>query len=290
MLERSLVSVSAAPVGVLPIPASVVRDEFGFASSSDPKIARLLRVASAAIAGTTGLGRPFLRQTYLERTWGDGGPLLLLSRWPVESVASVTLGIDDPETITASEYSIALEGRNALFRSGGWAGPCEEVRQRVTTGGEFYGYSVTYTAGWVPPGTGAGYVSAWTANTAYAVGAFAKPLAASNASIVLLYECTTAGTSHASTEPTWPTTAGSTVSDGTVVWTAREAKELPEDFQEAVLVTVGSMMRGSLESAAAGIQSERLGAHEIVYSDSASGRGGLPALPPAAQHLVWSYR
>ena len=37
-----------------------------------------------------------------------------------------------------------------------------------------------------------------------------------------VYECTTAGTTHASTEPTWPTTGigSSTVSDGTVVWTS----------------------------------------------------------------------
>lgn len=34
------------------------------------------------------------------------------------------------------------------------------------------------------------------------------------------YKCTTAGTSHATTEPTWPTTPlGSTVTDGTAVWT-----------------------------------------------------------------------
>jgi len=43
------------------------------------------------------------------------------------------------------------------------------------------------------------------------------------------YECTTAGTTGG-TEPTWPTTIGATVSDGTVVWTnagvQREVEEL----------------------------------------------------------------
>ena len=33
------------------------------------------------------------------------------------------------------------------------------------------------------------------------------------------YKCTTAGTSHAATEPTWPTTSGTTVNDNTAVWT-----------------------------------------------------------------------
>ncbi len=33
------------------------------------------------------------------------------------------------------------------------------------------------------------------------------------------YQCTTGGVTHASVEPTWPTTIGNTVSDGTAVWT-----------------------------------------------------------------------
>lgn len=62
--------------------------------------------------------------------------------------------------------------------------------------------------------------AAWVANTAYTTGQRVVPTtlkqtttAARNA----YYECTTAGTSHATNEPTWP--ASGTVMDGTVEWT-----------------------------------------------------------------------
>jgi len=38
------------------------------------------------------------------------------------------------------------------------------------------------------------------------------------------YKCTTAGTSHATTEPTWSTTNGATQTDGTVTWTVYDSK------------------------------------------------------------------
>lgn len=56
--------------------------------------------------------------------------------------------------------------------------------------------------------------AAWVAATAYAVGDIVKPTTGTG---LHYYRCTVAGTSHASTEPTWPTN-GSTVSDGTVTW------------------------------------------------------------------------
>lgn len=59
--------------------------------------------------------------------------------------------------------------------------------------------------------------AAWASSTAYSVGAIvrASTLQASG----LVFRCSTAGTSS-STQPTWPTDIGSTVTDGTVVWTA----------------------------------------------------------------------
>lgn len=59
--------------------------------------------------------------------------------------------------------------------------------------------------------------TAWAQTTAYLQGAFVAKVSAN----AYRYECTTAGTSSSS-EPTWPTTVGGTVVDGTVTWTCRK--------------------------------------------------------------------
>ena len=56
----------------------------------------------------------------------------------------------------------------------------------------------------------------WVAATAYALLDYVQPTTPNNN---FTYRCTTAGTSGGS-EPTFPTTAGGTVNDNTVVWTA----------------------------------------------------------------------
>lgn len=60
----------------------------------------------------------------------------------------------------------------------------------------------------------------WVAATTYTLGDVVKPTSyASHA-----YKCTTAGTSHASTQPTWGTTNGGTTADNTVTWTCFNEK------------------------------------------------------------------
>lgn len=54
---------------------------------------------------------------------------------------------------------------------------------------------------------------AWQGSTAYSVGDLVRPTSTNSRS----YRCYTAGTSSGS-EPTWPTTAGGTVTDGSVTW------------------------------------------------------------------------
>ena len=59
--------------------------------------------------------------------------------------------------------------------------------------------------------------TAWAASTGFAVGDVRRATTTQNSGLV--FECTTAGTSGSS-EPSWPTDIGSTITDNTVVWTA----------------------------------------------------------------------
>jgi len=56
--------------------------------------------------------------------------------------------------------------------------------------------------------------STWAANTAYTVGDIRVPTTDNGHR----YICTVAGTSHATTEPIWPTGDGGEITDGTVTW------------------------------------------------------------------------
>lgn len=61
----------------------------------------------------------------------------------------------------------------------------------------------------------------WEVATAYGLGAMIEPSTPNG----FVYRATVAGTSHATTEPTWPIVGiGSTVTDGTVTWALVGAK------------------------------------------------------------------
>jgi hypothetical protein len=68
----------------------------------------------------------------------------------------------------------------------------------------------------------------WAASTAYALNDLVVPSTDNRR----IYKCTTAGTSSGS-EPSWTTTNGATVSDGTVVWTEQSTALNAGTFAEA---------------------------------------------------------
>lgn len=92
--------------------------------------------------------------------------------------------------------------------------------------------------------------SNWAAATAYAVGDRVKK----TSSPTHIHVCTVAGTSHASVEPTWPTTIDATVSDGTVTWKTETLITLVEDTDYSVDLDLARVyvLPGARVSAAGG--------------------------------------
>lgn len=93
--------------------------------------------------------------------------------------------------------------------------------------------------------------SAWASSTAYAVGDIVR--ASSLQASGLVFQCATAGTSS-STQPAWPTDIGSTITDGTVVWTAISSvyEELaalaPSAIIELFEMTLDTVLHGSSDT------------------------------------------
>jgi lambda family phage minor tail protein L len=93
--------------------------------------------------------------------------------------------------------------------------------------------------------------SAWASSTAYVVGDIVRASTVQAAGLV--FQCTTAGTSS-STQPAWPTDIGSTITDGTVVWTAISSvyEELaalaPSAIIELFEMTLDTTLHGSSDT------------------------------------------
>ena len=74
-------------------------------------------------------------------------------------------------------------------------------------------------------------LASWAAATAYSLGAMREPTTPNG----FVYRVTVAGTSHASVEPTWPTSGiGTTVTDGTVTWALVGAKHPTTEIKLAL--------------------------------------------------------
>ncbi len=85
----------------------------------------------------------------------------------------------------------------------------------------------------------------WTVATSYSLGTIIEPTTDNG----YIYKCTTAGTSHATTEPTWPTSINSTVTDNSsVVWTCYAARHPVTEIKMAA--TGGSGLTAATGGAA----------------------------------------
>ena len=93
--------------------------------------------------------------------------------------------------------------------------------------------------------------SAWASTTAYVVGNIVRATTLQSSGLV--FQCTTAGTSG-STQPVWATDIGSTVTDGTVTWTAIAStyEELaaiaPSAIIELFELTLDATLHGSSDT------------------------------------------
>lgn len=101
-------------------------------------------------------------------------------------------------------------------------------------------------------------------STTWALGDYVTP-AASNGR---LYKCTTAG-AGAGTAPTWPTTAGGTVSDGAAVWTEQTNALIGGTFPAETTYT--GYARGTVAASLAGLAGTQ-GAGTTVASSGSSGQ------------------
>lgn len=188
-------------------------------SAEDALLGGLIEDASSKIVSYLG-DFDLARQTYTETARGYDRTRLPLSRWPVDP-DSVSVIVDgDAET----EFTVETPEVGILWLEDGWEDDDEDL------------ISVSYQAGYLIPQTASakGNLTTWAADATYVAGAWVRP---STPSLSPYYmECTTAGTSD-STEPTWPA-AGSTVTDNTAVWTARQAWELPKAIRNAAWLAV----------------------------------------------------
>jgi len=108
--------------------------------------------------------------------------------------------------------------------------------------GRLPSYALLTTA----PTAYSGTVAAWAASTAYTLGQQRRPVTRNGKR----YQVTVAGTSAAS-EPTWPTTIGLTVVDGTVTWRC-EANDANVQFEiepSGIAFVLGDQWSWSIEAA-----------------------------------------
>ena len=223
---------------------------------------------------TSVLGFAPWRQSVTYRLPGSGSTVLQLPGRPIQQSPLPTVTDIDGGSIT--DFTIGSNSRglaNSLLRDSGWD---KTFQATLGTSAESWAESesdawiVSCVQGWIMPGQ----LADWAASSAYGLNqsvsyddARGSWVRASDRTVAVLFECTTAGTSGGS-EPTWDTTAGNTTTDGTVTWTARDAVAWPAGAEQAAL----QMALWLSERAGEDIASEAVEGLKFTYRD----RGGRP--------------
>jgi hypothetical protein len=111
-------------------------------------------------------------------------------------------------------------------------------------------------------------------NTAYSVGNWVRP----SVQTEYFYVCVAAGTSHASTEPTWPTTPGDVVTDGTAKWECRRGwiNDGATQYRLGAEYTISALSSSSaILSMAFGLWDESVSANSITDGNHVQNTVGM---------------
>lgn len=192
-------------------------------TDSDTLLSSLISAASSSMISYLSIHPG--RQQYEETGWGGNQSRLYLSRLPVEP-GTLSVLINDTAS-PSTEWVLEDPNFGLLYRQGLWTHASSTALN----------LKFTYYAGFLLPDQ----VSGWAASTAKVVGDWVRP---SSSSSLYRYECTTAGTTGL-TIPSFPTTLGATVTDGTCVWTTRQAQELPPFVSQWCFAEVLRLKQGT---------------------------------------------
>lgn len=239
------------------VTVAAVKAHLGITTSADDAIlATLIEGVSDDLVAD--LGRPLARQQYLETFPLTTRLRLRLTALPLDR-DSVTVTIDGT---AATDFEIDDADTGQLYRSGGWSGsyPTAEAEERLV--------SVTYKAGYVCPDS----IQTWATGLTLVAGNWVRPT--SPWLSPLLFEVTVGGATGAGAEPTWPTTAGTTVAAGAATLTAREVAELPAGLRDLVLYVV--RIRYEARKREAGLKSLSADGFSASWESSAASPAGIP--------------
>lgn len=264
-----------------------VKDRLGVVSSTDDGIlAGLIRSASAAAERFC--SRPFARRIVQEKLAGYDSIYLMLGRTPVINVASVTYRGDG-----LTGYEIADRDAGLLFRENGWlwtAGFMSGITLERAPGSEFPDYTASYVAGYLLPGDDLTAALITAASSDASFNTTSSDFALLSSGDVFETSGFEQGANNGRFTVTSRTASKIAVAEGLVTEATSTGSKtiavrtLPEDIEEAVLVTVRDWY--SAKGRDSQIASKTIGDLSITYRQQVGGEDGPRALPFDAQALL----